>query len=182
MNQRVLIAELVKELEKLFAGYELRNKLGVLQQLQIFPQYLPQPAGITFTDKENAGLKNYSANDYESNFPCIIVKLEDMVDNEERSFVRSQVNVRLLIAVYDENKDCQGYLDILDIQEKLRQYLLENRVIASRYVLNMPLKSRIIESETWPVYWGEQELVFTAGHPSMAHDYIHEPPFFSNPT
>ena len=99
MNQQLLIEDLTRELTQEFTGYELLNKSKVLQQVQVYAQYLPQPQGITFTDKDNAGIKSYTSTDYETNFPCVIVKLIDQTDNEERSFIRSAVNVTILAAV-----------------------------------------------------------------------------------
>ena len=169
MNQRLLMQDMTRGLTEVFAGYELRNKMGVLQQVQVFSQYLPQPEGITFADKDKSGLKNYTSNDYDTNFPCVIIKLQEQEDNEERSIIRSTVKVSILSAIYDESVECQGYLDVLNMQGKMRAFLLENRVLADRYILNMPVKSRLLEVETWPVYWGEMNLVYTIGRPSMGY-------------
>ena len=63
MNRIVLLDNLVERLSKVFRGYELPNKAGVLQEVQVFSQYVPQPQGITFGDKEQSGVKNYGASD-----------------------------------------------------------------------------------------------------------------------
>ena len=171
MNQNMLIDDLTEQLRTIFTGYELLNKAGVLQQIKVFKQYVPQPEGITFAEKDKTGLQNYTSSDYESNFPCVIVKLIDETDNEERSLIRSTVNVTLLTAVYDEAVECQGYVDVLNIQEKMRLFLLEHRILCERYILNMPLKSRLIDVETWPVYWGEMNLIYTLARPAKGQIY-----------
>ena len=86
------------------------------------------------------------------------------------------MKISILSAIYDESVECQGYLDVLNMQEKMRVYLLEHRVLADRYVLNMPLKSRLLEVETWPVYWGEMNLVYTIGRPSMCYGEVNFQP------
>lgn len=173
MNQVNLLQDLTDRLRLLFKGYSLPNKSGILQEVQVFRQYLPQPEGITFTDKGKDGLKNYGSTDYESNFPCVIVKLVDQVDEEERGNDGSKVRVTILTGVYDDSKECQGYLDVLDMQEKIRDYLLEHRIIARKYLQLMPMLSKLLESETWPVYFGEQSLTYVVARPVMGTEWIH---------
>ncbi len=66
-------------LRELLRGYSLPSRFqgadgaepsmqAVMQEVKVFAQYLPQPSGITFAEKA-AGLKNYTSDDYESNFP-----------------------------------------------------------------------------------------------------------------
>ena len=174
MTRLDLLNELHRRLTDLFKDYSLPNKAGVLQNVAVFKQYLPQPQGITFADR-NTGIKSYSESDYESNFPCVIVKLDEMTDYEERSRNHSQVNVTLLAGVYDESPECQGYQDILNLQEVMRAYLLEHRVVGRKFVLNMPLKSRLLELDTWPVWFGEMTLTFTAGRPVMRNEWVSYP-------
>ena len=172
MNQIRLLQDLTDRMRLLFKGYSLPNKLGVLQEVQVFRQYLPQPEGITFTERERSGLKNYSASDYESNFPAIIVKLGEQVDREEPGNEGTTVGVTLLTVIYDESKTCQGYIDLLNMQEMMREYLLEHRVLAEKYLLQMPVKSRVLEVETWPVYWGEQTMTYEVARPVMGMECI----------
>lgn len=173
MNQIDLLRDLVERLRELFEGYSLPNKAGVLQEVRVFAQYLPQPEGLTIADKGNSGLKSYADADYESNFPCIIVKLMDQTDNEERGNDGSQVNVRILTGIYDDAKACQGYIDVLNIQEKIREYLLEYRILAEKYLLVMPLVSKVSDVETWPVYFGEQSLTYIVARPVMGTEWVY---------
>ncbi len=173
MDSVRLLQALVDQLRVLFRGYSLANKAGILQEVQVFRQYLPQPAGITFSDKDHTGLPNYGSADYESNFPCIIVKCEEQLDTEERGDDGTRVNVKVLTGIYDDNRECQGYIDILNMQEKIRAYLLEHRVIADRFLLMMPMKSKLLETETWPVYFGEQVMTYITARPMMGSEWIY---------
>ena len=173
MNRASLITDLTQRLTELMRGYSLPGKTGLLQEVKVFAQYVPQPAGITFENRNSTGLKNYAPADYESNFPCLIVKLEDMTDLEERARTHSLCNVRILIGIYDDKPECQGYVDVLNIQETLRLYLLENRLLANRHLLMMPLKSKLNEVDTWPVYWGEMELTYQVGRPVRSADFVY---------
>lgn len=172
MNRENILDALVNWLKIEFAGYSLPNKGGELQEVKVYAQYLPQPDGITYADKDRKGLEGYEESDYESVFPCIIVKLQEMTDTEEAAPAHSSVNVKVLCAIYDDTKDSQGYRYILGMQEKIRSLFLEHRVVEKKYILNMPMKSRLLELETWPVWYGEQDMIFTAGRPVQNWDYI----------
>ena len=173
MNSMNVLDALVNWLKIEYQGYQLPNKGGVMQQVNIYAQYTPQPDGITYTDKARKGLAGYESADYESVFPCIVVRLGECTDTEEGAPSQSTVNVKLLTGIYDDTKDSQGYRYILAMQEKTRILLLEHRVIDKKYILQMPIKSRLLELETWPVWYGEQDLVFTAGRPLQNWEYIH---------
>lgn len=166
MSEILLLDELVKRLKILFQDYSLLNKAGILQTLQIFSQYLPQPAGITITERKS-GVKNYSDEDFTNNFPCVIVQLGEVTDREELEINRSVCRVNLITGIYDALPECQGYRDVLNIQDRIRTELLTSRVIAERFRLRMPLKSKLLDVESWPVYYGVQELEFDIGRPVM---------------
>ena len=174
MNEIDLQDSMCDLLRDIFAGYQLLNKGGNLQEIQIFAQYVPQPAGVTIHARENTGLKNYTDTDYESNFPCIVVILNECEDKEERRIDASLVKMTLLFCVYDDAPECQGYRDLLNMQERVRNYLLVNRVVNNRFRLEMPVRTRLINCETWPVYFGEMDLVFQSGRPSMPKGFVFE--------
>ena len=82
-------------------------------------------------------------------------------------------NVNLLIGTYDDNPDCQGYRDVLNIIDKVKNYLLglPNRILAERYVLKMPMSDYLFEDQPWPVYFGQIETVWETGRPLMPNYY-----------
>ncbi len=155
-----------------FEGYKLLNKNGILQEIRIFRQYIPQPQGITFTDTAQ-GMKGYDDSDYEANFPCVIVKCGDIIDNEENRLDMSRVNMRLLFGVYDASPECQGWRDIMGMIDKVRHDLMIDRVISRKYVVQMPITSRMLEADTYPVYFGEMSLVFDIGRPRRPYEFVY---------
>lgn len=174
-----LLDALVEKLRELFRNYELTAKSGLLQTVRVFAQYLPQPQAVTVntddsTDKATEP-QGYSATDIESNFPCVIVKLDEVVDREEGVIDATRVNVRILVGIYDESPDCQGYRDVMNIIETIRQELLTlpNRVLNKRYRLEMPLNSYLFEEQTWPIYFGQIESVWETGRPLMPKNFNH---------
>ncbi|MBQ7578455.1 MAG: hypothetical protein IJT21_09340 [Synergistaceae bacterium] len=176
MNELNLLDAVIMKLENLFRGYTLLNKSGELQEVRVFAQYLPMPEGLNFNTRSNTGLKNYNESDMESNFPCIVAKLIECEDREERRIDATLVKMNLLFACYDENKLCQGYRDILNMQERVRDNFLIERVIDNRFRLDMPIKTRLLECETWPVYFGEMDLIFQAGRPVMRKNFVYAMP------
>lgn len=183
MTRVDLMTNLIGGLKYLLKGYTLPSRLqgvdeehpeiqNVMQEVKVFAQYLPQPQGITFADK-STGLKNYTADDYESCFPCVIVKLDDMTDTEENSREHSSVKVNILAGVYDESPECQGYIDLLNLQEHIRKWLLEERVLARKFLLKMPMTSHFDESETWPVYFGTMSMTYELARPVRSSEYVY---------
>lgn len=168
-----MMTAVCEDLRKIFKGYLLPNKAGVLQEVRVFPQYMPQPSGITFEDKKS-GLENYSADDYEKNFPGIVVKLGDITDREENRIDMNRANLRLLFGVYDSDPECEAWRDVLSMMERVRQKWLKDRIIARKFMIEMPLTTRLLEADTFPVYFGELEAVIECGRPNRGNiDYIY---------
>ena len=146
MTELDLLDAMITKLEDLFRGYTLLNKSGTLQEVKIFAQYIPIPEGLNFNTRDMTGIKNYRESDMDSNFPCIVAKLIECEDQEERRIDSSRVKMNLLFACYDDNKLCQGYRDILNMQERVRENLLIERVIAK--VSYLVLHSQHIPKDT----------------------------------
>ena len=190
MTRAELMESLTQELREVLRGYTLPSRLHgvdgiapsmqtVMQEVKVFAQYLPQPSGITFDDREYPNIrehdriKKYDADDYESNFPCVIVKLGDMTDTEEQDRKHSSVKVSILAGVYDESPECQGYVDLLNLQEVIREHLMEHRVLGHKFLLRMPLVSKLDETETWPVYFGVMDMQYELGRPVRSSGYVY---------
>ena len=177
MTELGLIDALVAFLKKIFADYQLPAKSGLLQNVQVFAQYMPQPEAVEVnTDDEEETAEEdtteplgYSATDIESNFPCVIVKFEECTVKEEGSIDAVRINVSFLVGTYDESADCQGYRDVLNIIDKIEQEILElpARVLAQRYRLEMPLKDYLPPEQPYPIYLGVIETVWETGRPLM---------------
>ena len=169
-----LLDALVARLRELFNDYELKAKSGLLQKVKIIPQYLPQPSAVNVkTDDETIEPQGYTVTDIESIFPCVIVQVGEVLDKEEGNLDQSRVNVGFIIGIYDDAKDCQGYRDVYNIIEVIRQDLLTmpGRVLAQRYRLEMPLRSDLIQEQEWPFYFGYIETVWETGRPLMPKNF-----------
>lgn len=158
-------------LSELFTGYTLLNRSGVLQAVKIVNQYVPQPSGVTINTK---GIANYSSEDYDSNFPCIIIRSKESIYQEERMLAQALHKIELTIGIYDDNSECQGWRDIANIEDRILNNLFVDRIIANKFRLEMPVSFKFLDVDTWPIYFGVIDLNFTIGRALQRHEYIHE--------
>ncbi|MBQ3450474.1 MAG: hypothetical protein IJG34_11335 [Synergistaceae bacterium] len=173
MNELELIDALAARLERLFYGWTLPGKNGKLQNVKIFAQYIPQAEGITLNTYSENAIENYTGEDFANNFPSVIVKAVDRVDSEERGIEMCRLNMKILCCVYDESSVSTGYRDVLNMLAKIREDILTERFIDNRFHIEMPLKSKLIEADSWPVYFGEIELKCEAGRALAGNEYIY---------
>lgn len=168
----MLMDALVTHLQALFKDYNLPSKGGKVQTVKVFPQFLPQPKGVTLKPRggngsDEQGEQEYGPTDFESNFPCILVKLDEGRDKEENVPDATRIDIRILVGTYDASPDCQGYRDVLNILERIRQDLLTSRYLERKYRLEMPFKWYLFEDQPWPIFFGQIETVWEAGRPQM---------------
>ncbi|MBQ7544920.1 MAG: hypothetical protein IJT02_08255 [Synergistaceae bacterium] len=176
MTELDLLDALVERLSGLFMGYELKGKSGLLQEVKVIPQYLPQPSSAAVkSDEEDEEIEpqGYTADDIESIFPCVIVRIGEVIDREEGTRDQTRINVNFIVGVYDEAKNCQGYRDVYNIIEVIRQDLLtiDSRVLNNRYRLEMPMTSDLAREQEWPIYFGYIETVWETGRPMMTRNF-----------
>ena len=156
---------LVDKLKEIFKDYSLLAKSGELQTVQVFPQFLPQPEGITIREKKNDhGIvpQGYQVEDIESLFPCVLVKVEGSHDNISRSLRKTSIDVRIIVGAYDNSQDCQGYRDVLNILSKIKIELLTlpGYILDERFRLhNDLLVTQLLDDREWPYFFGTIETV-----------------------
>ena len=186
-----LIDALAAKLEEIFRGMTLPGKDGVQRPIQVFEQYPPLGSGFVSNDDDNAfdddsssflfsqigkakngvNLVGYEASDYDSNFPCVIVRYLEHTDKEEKRFDQSMTSIKLIYGIYDESQNCQGYRDILNMIDLTRLALLQERTLDNQFMMAMPIKTRLLDADTWPVYFGEMDLYYITGRPIMGRDF-----------
>ena len=176
MTEITLLDALVEKLRELLMGYELKGKSGLLQEVKIIPQYLPQPSAASVkTDDEEEEIEpqGYTVTDIESLFPCVIVKIGEVINKEEGALDQMRINVQFIIGVYDDARDCQGYRDVFNIIEFIRQSLLTMpaRVLDKRYRLEMPFTSDLVPEQEWPFYFGYINTIWETGRPMIPPNF-----------
>ena len=176
MTELNLLDALVERYTERFMGYELKGKSGLLQEVKIIPQYLPQSSAVTVkSDDENETIEpqGYTVTDIESIFPCVIVKIGEVIDKEEGALDQTRIGVQFIVGVYDDARNCQGYRDVYNIIEVIRQDLLTMpaRVLNNKYRLLMPLTSDLVPEQEWPFYFGYIDSLWETGRPMMPQNF-----------
>ena len=100
----------------------------------------------------------------------MLVALDGTEVKEEGTTDSYRIKLKILVGVYDDNANLQGYRDSLEIIEQIRQYLLslENRILAGRYQLQMPMKSDLDGGENFPFFFGEINTIWETARPLMS--------------
>lgn len=104
-------------------------------------------------------------------YPAIVVSVRD----GSQDWQSEMVNVDIVIGCFDDDRDQQGYKDVANIVQRLRDRFREQSIVRERFPLRMPLKWNINRfygggtSNYFPYFFGEMSLVFEL--PVMAPQY-----------
>ena len=116
MTQEFLQDAVVADLEQLFKGETLKNSAGVERRIQVFPQDLPIRAGADLEPEldpeEDPDLEPEQPPE-DVPEPYVIVRIPGgELPNQD---TRQQVELVLVICVYDPDPNRQGFRDALHI-------------------------------------------------------------------
>lgn len=137
---------LKKRIEKIVEGFLLYSAKEVQKEIQVFEQHLPVKA------------KSQSRNPDSELYPCIIVYLDEGERNDVNA--SNQVKVFLVIGVYDDEFDNQGYRDAMNVVEKIIQDLERSPVIENRFEMKHPLKWKYDDDDNGPYHFAWIETYF----------------------
>ena len=179
-----MIDAVKSNLDEIFRGYMLPNKAGILQEVKIFTQYMPQPSGITVASEKTSGTKGYSSDDFNMNFPGVIIKLGEMTDSEERRLDLTKAGLRLLFGVCEweaETGDREAdsriknecWRDVLLMMERVRQSWLKDRIIGRLFKVLLPIVMNLLEDDTYPLYFGELKTELLTWLPAGSPEYVY---------
>ncbi|TGV00499.1 hypothetical protein EN829_057710 [Mesorhizobium sp. M00.F.Ca.ET.186.01.1.1] len=139
MTPVLLMHSLKAFLEEVVADVELTSPKGIFARPQIFLEALPQR----------------KADSQEEDYPFIIVRAaggEDMEDG-------STASLSLIFGTY--SKDDDGFMDVLNIIECVRQALLKCRVVGKSFRMELPLKWKLFDEQPYPAWVGEMNTMWT---------------------
>jgi hypothetical protein len=135
MTPSILQGILVEETKNLFLNYRLKNVKKERVPLNIYPQYLP-------AKKEQNDI---------AHFPYLLVKVMDGESKDEET--EDTCKIAFVVGIYDEDDKYQGYKDVMNIIEKIRQHLFRKRYF-EQFELMYPFSWVIHEEDTYPFYFG----------------------------
>ncbi len=132
-----LLDVLAEETAKALEGFCLRSAKGNQIPINIYTQNLP-------LKEEKSDEKIYP-------FVCVGFAqsdIENPYDGKEVS------DIYFVIGVVDREKDNQGYRDVLQMAEKIKQYFFRKGIIQNAFRLAYPVKTMLQQEETYPYFIG----------------------------
>ena len=169
MTGVILLDKLADILQGELEEVKLRTKGGEFRSPVVFRQHLPlprtpkvKPRGGKQEEEPPQPPEEYGPEDFDANFPCVIVQLQDW--NDTREIATAEIN--FLIGVYDDNPNAQGYRDVENIKDHIRLYLHQNQTIDRRYIMQFPLRGGLFKDQPWPVFFGWITATYALDNPA----------------
>lgn len=96
-------------------------------------------------------------------YPAIIVNARKGTQSEESEMV----TVEIMVGAFDDTLDQQGFRDISNLVQRIKDRLRENDIIRERFPIRMPLKWEINrklgaggQDNAYPYFFGEIQVLF----------------------
>jgi hypothetical protein len=105
-------------------------------------------------------------------YPAIIVQSKQGTQTDEDSDL---VEVDVLIGVFDDNKDQQGFKDVINLVQRLKDRVNEVSIIRERFPRRLPIKWQVnryvggTSTNYYPYFFGEMSFMFEL--PVMVSQY-----------
>ncbi|MDR1471566.1 MAG: hypothetical protein LBS75_03500 [Synergistaceae bacterium] len=158
-------------LRERFAGVELPSPDGTESSVNIFQMNLPQPRAQTMRPRrhdedgneippraeDDAPLEEggYSRGEARAIFPAIVVRPVKFIGADEADFW-GMLTVVLSVGAFDESPECsEGVKRVLNIMERCRQLFEKERILESRYKINLPVQYELYDESVRPFWFGE---------------------------
>ena len=169
MTQEFLQDAVVADLEQLFRGETLKNSAGVERRIRVYPQDLPIRAGADIEpepveeDLEAEQPEDQTTEETEPEDvpePYVIVRVPggELPDQD----TRQQVEIVLVVCVYDPDPGRQGFRDALHIVNTILTHYGKNGIVGRRYEVQYPIKWVTQEEDTHPYYFAGMALKLAA--------------------
>ena len=151
---------IVADLADLFEGQTLPSSAGDRRPIRVYPQGLPIIEGMDETEDRTEEIPE----------PYIIVRTNE--GNIPDANSPQEMDLILVICVYDNNPNRQGYRDVLHIIQEVYGRYAKNPVVRIKagsggaaggpYSIKSPIKWGTQQDDTHPYYFGAMSLKFEA--------------------
>lgn len=170
--------DLVEELKEIFKDFRLKNPMGELSEINVFPQELPVPAPATPPEESEADpmlLEEGLAGETdpvgaEDPYPYAIVRIEDgeirTIDGEQT------ITLLIILGAYDNSLKNQGHKDILNMIQKIYERFAKNAILAGKYECLHPMQWSLQEEGSYPYFIGGMALSFSVAAIRREDPYI----------
>ena len=169
MTQEFLQDAVVADLEQLFQGETLKNSAGADRRIRVYPQDLPIRAGADIEPEpveedleadqaEGQTTEETEAEDVPEPYVIVRVPGGELPDQD----TRQQVEIILVVCVYDPDPGRQGFRDALHIVNTILTHYGKNGIVGRRYEVQYPIKWVTQEEDTHPYYFAGMALKLAA--------------------
>lgn len=118
------------------------------RRIKAYAGFLPRTRSVTDKQKLN---------------PAISVRPVKVVDSLNEG---STVELQIILTVYNASEDFDNsHEELYHYLECMRQALLTNPIIASKYILKYPVETGIPEEQPYPEWWGYMKLIYSVQTP-----------------
>ena len=153
MTPIMLQSTLIDDLKKLLCDFKLKNTKNELTEINIYPQFLPSK-----TNKKDS--------EY---FPYVVIRVMEGeklgVDDD------TTCKIAFVMGVYDEATDNQGYRDIMEIIERIKQHIFTQRSLGP-FSVSYPFKWMVHDEEAYPYFFGGIETNWTMPQVTVEDELI----------
>lgn len=156
MTARDLQNEIVKDLKALLTNRQYQTPDGGVSSPNVFRQFIPK--------REVMG--DPALIDDEDPFPYIEVRIAGGTIPDSQS--AQQVQVFLIIGIYDNRRENIGSDHVMEIIEVIQQHYIENPLLAGKFTCDTedhPIQWDLQEEESWPYFFGIMALTFNIPAP-----------------
>ncbi|MDR2648828.1 MAG: hypothetical protein LBB94_03815 [Clostridiales bacterium] len=137
-----LLDDLKTRIAEELKDFRLKNETGERVPVNIYLQNLP----ASEPDKD------------ESIFPYVVIRAMQAADI---SWEEAYADVMFIAGVFDDATDYQGYKDVMNIQEHIRQNLCREHMVNERYEMVWPLNilpSDDFSDSAYPYFFGAVDV------------------------
>jgi hypothetical protein len=133
-------------LPEVVANLQLETPKGDIRAPLVFPGWLPPK------DPKNP--------EREEDLPYVLPRL---VGHDDTAPGDSTARVNILVATYSESPD--GWRDLANVIERIRQAFLKKRIVGDKFRLELPIKSTIPDEQPKTYWVGWLETRWTIAQP-----------------
>ena len=154
MTALELQKDLAEEIRELCSDMKFKTPKGSYSKLNMFRQNLPMRKIERKPDLEDAYLDEDQEEEMEDPFPYCIVKLDS--GKSEGATDAHVVKTVIMLGIYDDSVEADGYQTILNIFEDIRARFRKNQILKGKYVARNEITWALADEdeETFPYFFG----------------------------
>ncbi len=142
-----LIKSIQAEIQEAVKDYKLAAEGQEDKKVTVYAQHIPD--------------ERFESDTY---YPLVVAAINKIEDGgEDSQQVLSTVTVGLTFGVYGEDEN--AWVDLLNMMERTRQRLVNNRLLNNRFRLQLPVKWETIEAQPYPFWFGYGTIEYSTPRP-----------------